>query len=416
MKKLSLIALIIMVLVIVLLPSGTAKAATTITTCEQLQDMNLNLNDDYVLGNDIDCSQTSGWNSGAGFEPVGNGGAKFTGTLDGQGFKITGLLINRPSTNDIGLFGYAQDGSVSNITFQDGSITGQANVGTVVGVADSIVITNIKSNLAMASTVNYVGGIIGLNNALTTVTTTLTNAHFSGTVTAPGNSVGGLIGDNDANADIAYSSNTGNIAGGDSSDYVGGLVGDSDAVLNISGSFNSGNISSAGNGCCVAGIAGWSDETHLTNVYNTGNITGDNSVGGLLGYVSDATVINSYSTGLINGLDATETGALIGNWDALSMTKTFWNTETSGQTVPCGTGFSCAEESTGITSAQMRTQSTFTDASWDFVENWGICEYFNNGFPYLLWQNPVCAAPSPEVPGLPNTGLGNKLYPLPLGL
>jgi hypothetical protein len=131
----------------------------------------------------------------------------------------------------------------------------------------------------------------------------------------------------------------------------------------------------------------------------------------LLGYVVDGTVINSYSTGLITGVDATQTGALIGNWDALSMTNTFWNTETSGQTVPCGTGFSCSEESTGITSAQMRTQSTFTDATWDFVEDWGICESFNNGFPYLLWQNPSCSS-TPVVPGLPNTGFGKLQYAL----
>jgi hypothetical protein len=411
-KKISLILAIFGAMAIALLPHGVAKAATTITDCDGLQAMSSNLAEDYILGNDIDCSATSGWNAGAGFEPVGNSGTKFTGTLDGQNHKITNLFINRPSTNDIGLFGYAQDASVSNVTFQGGSITGQANVGTVAGVADSIVITNVKSNLTIVSTSNYVAGIIGFNHSLTTVTTTLTNVHFSGTVTAPDNTYGvaGLIGDNDANADITYSSNTGNINGGDSTDYVGGLVGDSDAVLNISSSFNSGNISSSGNACCVAGIVGWSDETHLTNVYNIGNITGHDSVGGLLGYVSDGTVINSYSTGLITGVDATQTGALIGNWDALSMTNTFWNTETSGQTVPCGTDYTCSEEATGITSAQMRTQSIFTDATWDFVEDWGICEYFNNGFPYLLWQEPSC---TPPTPGLPNTGFGKLQYAYP---
>ena len=38
--------------------------ATTITTAAGLQDMNLDLSEDYILGNDIDCS---------GFDPDGNG-------------------------------------------------------------------------------------------------------------------------------------------------------------------------------------------------------------------------------------------------------------------------------------------------------------------------------------------------------
>ena len=369
MKKIGLILVIIAAMGIALLPKGVAKAATTITTCDQLQDMSLNLAEDYVLGNDIDCSATSGWNAGAGFEPVGDSGTKFTGTFDGQNH-----------------------------------ITGQNNVGTVTGRANSIVVTNVSSNLTMVSTSNYVAGIIGFNASLTTVSTALTNVHFSGTVTAPDGTYGvaGLIGDNDADASITNSSNTGNINGGDSTDYVGGLVGDSDAVLNITSSFNSGNISTTGDACCVAGIVGWSDETYLDNVYNTGSVTGNYDVGGLLGYVSSATVTNSYSSGNVTGAVPGSTGALIGSWSELTMTNSFWNTETSNQSVACGTENSCSEESTGITSAQMRTQSTFTDATWDFSETWGICEYFNNGFPYLLWQNPTCAPPTP---GLPNTGL-----------
>jgi hypothetical protein len=94
------------------------------------------------------------------------------------------------------------------------------------------------------------------------------------------------------------------------------------------------------------------------------------------------------------------------------MFNSFWNTETSGQSGPCGTAVPCPEKATGLTTAQMRTQSTFTEATWDFENVWGICESFNNGFPYLLWQNPTCTTPS-DTPGLPNTGFGNQLYPIP---
>ena len=43
--------------------------------------------------------------------PIGTWSNKFTGTFDGQGYKITHLYINRPSTNYVGLFGYAGSGS-----------------------------------------------------------------------------------------------------------------------------------------------------------------------------------------------------------------------------------------------------------------------------------------------------------------
>ena len=256
MKKIGLILVIIAAMGIALLPKGVAKAATTITTCDQLQDMNLNLAEDYVLGSDIDCSATSGWNAGAGFDPVGDSGARFTGTLNGQGHKIIDLFIDRPSTNSIGLFGYVQNASVQNVTFQGASITGQYRVGTVAGVAESINLQNISSNVYVTSTDNtdfngaYVGGILGYNNTNDSFATTLTNVHFTGIVVAADDSwsAGGLIGENGGNATITNSSNTGSVSGGDSTDYVGGLVGETwGATLNIINSFNSGNVSAKGN-------------------------------------------------------------------------------------------------------------------------------------------------------------------------
>ena len=86
-------------------------AATPITTCTELQNIRNNLGGDYYLANDIDCSCTSGWNGGAGFEPIGSDSNMFTGTLDGKGYKITHLYINRPSTNYVGLFGCTGSGS-----------------------------------------------------------------------------------------------------------------------------------------------------------------------------------------------------------------------------------------------------------------------------------------------------------------
>ncbi|MDL2124702.1 MAG: peptidase A26, partial [Deltaproteobacteria bacterium] len=65
--------------------SGTANDPFIITTCIQLQEMKNDLSAYYVIANDIDCSGTSNWNDGAGFEPIGKiFPFNFTGIFDGQ--------------------------------------------------------------------------------------------------------------------------------------------------------------------------------------------------------------------------------------------------------------------------------------------------------------------------------------------
>jgi hypothetical protein len=43
----------------------------------------------YALGNDIDASSTATWRGGLGWEQI----TDFYGTLDGRGYKITGLKM-----------------------------------------------------------------------------------------------------------------------------------------------------------------------------------------------------------------------------------------------------------------------------------------------------------------------------------
>ena len=92
--------------------SGTAGDPYIITMVGQLQEMENNLTAHYALGNDIDASGTVGWNSGAGFLPIGDSTNMFTGSLDGRGHKITNLFINRGGTDYVGLFGYVGSGGV----------------------------------------------------------------------------------------------------------------------------------------------------------------------------------------------------------------------------------------------------------------------------------------------------------------
>ena len=68
-----------------------ALAATPITNCEELQNIRNGLAGDYYLANDVNCSGFD-YGDGKGFMPIGTSSNKFTGTFDGQGYKITLFL------------------------------------------------------------------------------------------------------------------------------------------------------------------------------------------------------------------------------------------------------------------------------------------------------------------------------------
>jgi len=54
----------------------------------------------------IDAETTNLLDGEAGFTPIGTNNIKFTGTYDGQGNTISNLFIDRPNTDNVGLFGY----------------------------------------------------------------------------------------------------------------------------------------------------------------------------------------------------------------------------------------------------------------------------------------------------------------------
>lgn len=57
----------------------------------------------------------------------------------------------------------------------------------------------------------------------------------------------------------------------------------------------------------------------------------------------------------------------------MTVTNSYWDTQTSGQATSAG--------GTGKTTAQMKSQSTFT--GWDFLHIWSIRAAVNNGYPFF---------------------------------
>jgi hypothetical protein len=129
--------------------SGTDEDPYQITNIHQLQEMNDNLSAHYILMNDIDASETrewtdtNEWDEGEGFVPVGNfewgePSLAFTGTLDGQGYKISDLYINRPDEEYVAIFRcVAENGFINNVVIDNANIIGSENAGILVGITHS---------------------------------------------------------------------------------------------------------------------------------------------------------------------------------------------------------------------------------------------------------------------------------------
>ncbi|MBR6940691.1 MAG: hypothetical protein IKH65_07795, partial [Clostridia bacterium] len=197
------------------------------------------------LMNDIDASASAETND---WTPIGNSDNPYTGTFDGGGHIITGLTFNNPSADNVGLFGCVGGGGiVQNVRIEGGSITGQNNVGGVLGVNDRGTVTNCY-NTGDVTGRGYVGGVLGTNDS-----GTVTNCYNTGSVTTPGTNVlvGGVVGYNNNGGTITNCYNTGSVTATEDNAFVGGVVG-----------FNSSTIS---------------------NCYNTGSVTGNAYVGGVAG-------------------------------------------------------------------------------------------------------------------------------------
>ncbi|MCX6780505.1 MAG: DUF5011 domain-containing protein [Candidatus Magasanikbacteria bacterium] len=194
---------------------GSPGTPYQIIDCLDLQAVGSHLTSSFVLSNDIDCSATQSWNSGAGFAPIGNSGSYFTGELNGNGHVITSLYINRSSSGYVGMISFmGAAGSVHDIGLVDASVTGSAYTGALFGQNISGAIARVFTTGAVHSN-SYAGGIVGLANG-GTITDSYSRATVSGDTYQ-----GGIIGLAVSNVavDNVYAT------GQNSATFPGGLVG-----------------------------------------------------------------------------------------------------------------------------------------------------------------------------------------------
>ncbi|MDD4251481.1 MAG: GLUG motif-containing protein, partial [Candidatus ainarchaeum sp.] len=296
--------------------------AVDISTCDELQNMNLNLSGNYVLTQDVDCD-IAPYNIGSGFDPIGDNTTNFTGSLNGAGHKITGLFINRPETNYVGLFGFTSlNAIIQNVSLKNVNITGSSYVGSLIGNSASSSVKNVFVEAQSIIGKDYVGGLIGkyyfsaasrdLNDSsvkLEILTSTGNAGGLIGGTQNGGNTTKLLINRVSVNvSDKIYSTGS----------YVGGLIGNfislNSTIVDSNSDINS-IIVEDYDGEYVGGFVGNMtgdiyNSFALVNNIDLNKSSGDAHVGGLAGSVGF--VENSWVDVNINASLGTRTGYYVG--------------------------------------------------------------------------------------------------------
>ena len=339
--------------------SGTIEDPYLIATAYQLDAVRLFPDKHYRQIADIDLG-VAPWNEGEGWEPIGTINNSFKGSYNGSGHSINNLTSNRPSKNDIGLFGVIESGNIKNLTIINPVISGRWRVGSLAGL------------IRYESYIEYIKVI---------------NANINVTVYSAGGLAGSLY---ESTAYRCYSS--GQITRGSLNDWNhnGGLIGtfglsqSSASNALIEECFSTVNISSEAhnnNGGLIGTL--WYKGT-VKNCYARGSVTATNAfAGGLISEISSQSGIkeirNSYSTGQVNAPGVYVNGFL-GMNSGGTFSGNFFDIETSGKPAS-------DLAASGRTTAQMKTASTFINAGWDFDEIWTMDPQgdINDGYPVLKW-------------------------------
>ncbi len=307
----------------------------------------------------------------------------FKGIFDGNGYVISGLYVNSPKFNDIGLFGYtgiANNGGIINTTVKNAYLVGDSYTGGIVGYNNLKIQDCSFSGFVMGT--SSVGGIAGETFS------SITNSCNYGTIIGKGTVVGGIAGG--SGGSITNSCNYGTIIGKGTA--VGGITGySSDSVH---GSYNFGNVNGTER---VGGIVGSysrssvSSRYNVSDVYNFAHIEGTSSVGGIIGSAEYLKLKNAYNLGSISA--QTNAGAIIGNSDHIwgdrsTITNCYYAKTPDLYAFGNRTDTGIADDEPGIaepkTLAELKQRSTFVN--WDFDTVWAIDPTLNDGYPYLRWQ------------------------------
>ncbi|UXD86378.1 hypothetical protein [Thalassolituus hydrocarboniclasticus] len=293
------------------------------TGFELTTDLNFDTNGDGV----IDASDEF-WNDGLGWDPVGSSpNPTFGVVFDGNNHVIRNLYINRPETDNVGLFGHVYWGKVYNLAVAgpQTSVTGKNNVGILIGLITKGEVTHVSTAGQVQGGVN-VGGLIG---------------RF-----APESGVR-----NTASFCYSGASVTGNT-------YSGGLIG-SIVDNNITECFATGGVSGAE---VAGGLIGIAQNVSIRNTYASGDVSATTGfAAGLVGASrTTMNIYSSYAMGKVTAPEGAVTGGLVASSNGTSAYNSYW-TEETGQESAYGDGSFTLDSNSGTYSQAILSCPTAAD-------------------------------------------------------
>ncbi|MEA3392641.1 MAG: T9SS type A sorting domain-containing protein, partial [Candidatus Marinimicrobia bacterium] len=162
----------------------------------------------FELTADIDASATSTWDGGKGFAPIGRQTPtedQFNGFFEGNGYVISNLTINRPNTNDVGLFGYTDrnysnpSSYVRNLGLESVNITGGYRIAGFIGRSTSLISNCYVTGSITGDAGNSIAaGLVAQSNEL------VENSYSRASVSAKYEAAG-FVSFNDSDIENCYS-------------------------------------------------------------------------------------------------------------------------------------------------------------------------------------------------------------------
>lgn len=255
-----------------ILTTATFLICSLLTTFAQFSGSGNGTEDDpYLIFNETQLSQVSNFlnqegvvfklmkdldltdwiaenNPRQGWLPIGVESMPFMGKFLGNNHKVSGLMINRSSTDYVGFFGYISGASIDNLTIEGSSVMGASNVGGFLGYASGSEITNCNLSLTTGvEGISNVGGFVGQS----------LNSNYS-----------------TFNVEVSVKAQS----------YLGGFVG-----LAKGGNWQQGFVSGqrTSTGEYAGGFAGKLTSVTLSDIKQKGNVSGQDYTGGFVGCSSN---------------------------------------------------------------------------------------------------------------------------------
>lgn len=130
-----------------------------IHTCAELQGIQYRLEEDYVLMSDIDCAGFDG-GDGGGFTPIGTVESPFVGTLDGNGYVIRNISIDRPYEDFQGLFSNIYEAKLHDFGLENVVVHGSSLTGSIASLSAYSELTQLYATGEVSGSFAP-GGLVG---------------------------------------------------------------------------------------------------------------------------------------------------------------------------------------------------------------------------------------------------------------